>query len=113
MAGPCRPLAGSGTVAYMMKRLGSVLGMGLAGVALLLPGLVFDGAGAADAPGARHGGDGRGSSRSAATRGTTAERRFQRVDGCAPCELGDLPNETLHDTIHLSLEITHSRPLRE
>jgi hypothetical protein len=30
----------------MMKRLGYVLGMGLAGLGLLLPGLVFDGAGA-------------------------------------------------------------------
>ena len=44
-------LAGSGTVAYMMKRLGSVLGMGLAALALLLPGLVFDGAEAETAGG--------------------------------------------------------------
>ncbi len=35
----------------MMKRLGSVLGMGLAALALILPGLMFDGAGAADSPG--------------------------------------------------------------
>ncbi|MCA1843383.1 MAG: hypothetical protein LC792_09395 [Actinobacteria bacterium] len=36
----------------MMKRLGSVLGMGLAALALILPGLVFDGAGAAPGGGA-------------------------------------------------------------
>src|SRR3954452_3080276 len=47
----CRPPDGSGTVPYMMKRLGSALGMGLAAVALLLPGFVLDRAGAADAPG--------------------------------------------------------------
>src|SRR5262245_59367652 len=55
----------------------------------------------------------RGSDRGC-SRGSAApaapERRFQRVDGRATCELGDLCNESLHDTIHLSLEITHSRP---
>ncbi|HEY0397577.1 MAG TPA: hypothetical protein VGF00_04285, partial [Acidimicrobiia bacterium] len=35
----------------MMKRLGSALGMGLAAVALVLPGLGLDRVGAADAPG--------------------------------------------------------------
>jgi hypothetical protein len=35
----------------MMKRLGYALGMGLAGAALLLPGFVLDGVGAAEAPG--------------------------------------------------------------
>ena len=39
----------------MMKRLGSILGMGMAGLALILPGLMFDGAGAAGTPGATGG----------------------------------------------------------
>jgi hypothetical protein len=34
----------------MMKRLGSVLGMGLAGLVLIMPGLILDGAGAAADP---------------------------------------------------------------
>jgi hypothetical protein len=46
----CR-IGGSGTVAYMMKRLGFVLGMGLAAVSLILPGLMLDGAAAAPATG--------------------------------------------------------------
>ena len=41
----------SGTVAYMMKRLGYVLGMGLAALALILPGLMFDGVAAETAAG--------------------------------------------------------------
>ena len=47
----------SGTVAYMMKRLGSVLGMGFAALALVAPGLAFDGVGAADDAAAGRPGD--------------------------------------------------------
>ncbi len=46
VAGPCRGSGGSGTVAYMMKRLGSVLGMSLAAAGFLLPGAGLDRAGA-------------------------------------------------------------------
>src|SRR2546423_10780409 len=42
--GPLVALTDSGTVGYMIRRLGYALGMGFAGVALLLPGLAPAGA---------------------------------------------------------------------
>src|SRR6185503_19908811 len=52
----------------------------------------------------------RDESNRAALAASAIECRFQRVDGCAPRELGDLRHEVLNGTIHLSLKVAHSCP---